>query len=429
MLRPRLPKRLKLQVQAAKKIFGRTVSSEHLRYVATKVGDKWQNAIQRLYPQRGSLGNRLTVYTNGSDAFSAMWKEIQNAKERVWMETFILKPDTVGLRTLDELRKAAERGCKVTLIYDHYGSLLIRNKHIKALKEAGAIVIEFNNIWPSVWSFFQGLRFRDHRKILVVDSEVAFCGGMNLASDYAGVDVGGNGRFRDTHARVEGPAVIHLAQVFENSLKRATTDWQQILLDQKSVMWKNVKRFADGVFMQVLESDVRANKWQIQRAFRITLENAQERCYITTPYFLPPRKLRQAIMRASLRGVDVRILIAGKCDVPIVNIAAKHIYGLFLRKNVKIYEMVDKELHAKSATIDGVHAIVGSFNLDRLSWRHLLEVNLSILDQSTTKQLEEQFVEDLKLSAEVTLVEWEKRGILTKSVHWLAYHLCTLIMR
>lgn len=134
-------------------------------------------------------------------------------------------------------------------------------------------------------------------------------------------------------------------------------------------------------------------------------------------------------MRASLRGVDVRILIAGKCDVPIVNIAAKHIYGLFLRKNVKIYEMVDKELHAKSATIDGVHAIVGSFNLDRLSWRHLLEVNLSILDQSTTKQLEEQFVEDLKLSAEVTLVEWEKRGILTKSVHWLAYHLCTLIMR
>jgi phosphatidylserine/phosphatidylglycerophosphate/cardiolipin synthase-like enzyme len=101
-----------------------------------------------------------------------------------------------------------------------------------------------------------------------------------MVIDYAGVDVGGNGRFRDTHARVEGPAVIHLAQVFENSLKRATTDWQQILLDQKSVMWKNVKRFADGVFMQVLESDVRANKWQIQRAFRITLENAQERCYI-----------------------------------------------------------------------------------------------------------------------------------------------------
>ncbi len=134
-------------------------------------------------------------------------------------------------------------------------------------------------------------------------------------------------------------------------------------------------------------------------------------------------------MRASQRGVDVRILIAGKCDVPVVNIAAKHIYGLFLRKGVKIYEMVDKELHAKSATIDGVHAIVGSFNLDRLSWRHLLEVNLSILDQKTTLQLEAQFVEDLKLATEVTLVEWERRGIFTKTVHWLAYQFCTLIMR
>ena len=125
----------------------------------------------------------------------------------------------------------------------------------------------------------------------------------------------------------------------------------------------------------------------------------------------------------------MRILIAGKCDVPVVNIAAKHIYGLFLRKGVKIYEMVDKELHAKSATIDGVHAIVGSFNLDRLSWRHLLEVNLSILDQQTTLQLEKQFVEDLKLATEVSLVDWERRGILTKFVHWLAYQFCTLIMR
>jgi cardiolipin synthase len=122
-------------------------------------------------------------------------------------------------------------------------------------------------------------------------------------------------------------------------------------------------------------------------------------------------------------------LIAGKCDVPIVNIAAKHIYGVFLRKNVKIYEMVDKELHAKSATIEGVHTIVGSFNLDRLSWRHLLEVNLSVLDQKTTEQLEAQFMEDLKLATEVTLDEWEKRGVLTKAVHWLAYQICTLVMR
>jgi cardiolipin synthase len=319
----------------------------------------------------------------------------------------------------------------VVLLFDWGGSYQLRNKHLKEFREANGIFIEFHNVLSS-WRKRRWIYplVRDHRKLLIVDNEIAFCGGMNIAADYAGPEVGGNGRFRDTHAEVRGPGVIHLANVFFNSLKRAmdgTSQWKEVVQYKKFLeKVRNEPPAPDpnGVFLQVLESDAWAYKRHIQNSIALAIERARSHIYITTPYFLPPPRLKETIVRAAQRGVKVFILTAGKCDVPFINLAAQHVYETFLRHGVVIYEMVEKELHAKTTTIDGLHNFVGSFNLDDLSYHHMLEVNLVSLDTQGAKNLEEQFRTDLKWSKQVTLQSWTKRSLWRKIVTWFVYQLC-----
>jgi cardiolipin synthase len=165
-----------------------------------------------------SEGNKITLYDTGDDAFRAMWAAIDNAKHRVWLETYILEPDHIGKRTINGLIKAAKAGCDVRLIYDYIGSSKLNSIHLQPLIAAGAQVVPFNPLltWP--WKILHWGFFRNHRKILVVDDTVAFTGGMNIGDQYASPKIGGNGYFRDTHVKVEGPAIADLAKVFLGSL-------------------------------------------------------------------------------------------------------------------------------------------------------------------------------------------------------------------
>jgi cardiolipin synthase len=133
--------------------------------------------------------------------------------------------------------------------------------------------------------------------------------------------------------------------------------------------------------------------------------------------------LIRALNRAAERGVDVRVLTAGDCDVPIVALAARHIYGRLLRHGVRIYELYDTTLHAKTITIDSVYSTVGSFNLDTWSFNRNLEVNVAMLDPAIAESLQNLFVENIAKSQEVTLDGWSKRSWLTKFQHWLAYQI------
>ena len=148
---------------------------------------------------------------------------------------------------------------------------------------------------------------------------------------------------------------------------------------------------------------------------------AQRRCFLTSPYFVPPHRLMRYIREAAERGVDVRILTAGLSDVPLVRWASQHLYGRLLRSGVRIYEMVGRNLHAKTTTIDHVYSSVGSFNLDHWSFRRNLEVNVSVLDPGMAAEVEGRFREDLESSREVLLAQSERRSWLRRAVHWLAY--------
>jgi cardiolipin synthase len=381
--------------------------------VRERITRTWHRTLHRLFPFGGySDGNVVTIWSGGDDAFGAMITAIERATTRVWLETYIFSPDELGRRVLDALRAAAERGVDVLLLYDAVGSSDMTPAQTAPLTAAGARVVVFNP-----WRLLSPRRSlkRDHRKILITD-DTGFVGGMNISADYAGPTLG-NGRFRDTHARIVGPGVADLARVLGRSYKLATKDE---LTPPAPTAEK-----PGGIFAQVLRSDVRRGRRYIQRALRQTIGRSLQRCWLTTPYFVPPIRLIRTLKGAARRGVDVRVLTAGESDVPIVRRASHHLYGRLLRAGVRIFELRDRTLHAKTATIDGLYTMVGSFNLDHWSWHRNLEVTLSVVDPDAAARVSAHFERDLEGAHEISLDQW-RRGLLERVVDWVAFQLMKL---
>lgn len=378
-----------------------------------KIANNWERAFTRLRHLGGSShGNRVDIFNQGDDAFLAICEAIDNAKHLVCFEMYIFEPDRIGTMIRDSLCNAAKRGCQVILLYDHFGSAYLSSSFLAPLIQAGGRALAFNPIWP--WRKIGPFHYRDHRKIIIVDNETAFCGGLNVSEDYAGKKLGRN-RFRDTLLQIRGPAVSDLAQAFAGSLKETT--------GEKFALPPLAKAFSDGVFCQVLGSNTRRSLLAIQRSMEISLLRATKHCYFTTPYFLPYAPLKNELLHAAKRGIDIRIITAGLSDLPLMRQASQHIYGIFLEAGIRIYEMYSHTMHAKTATIDGLYSWVGSYNLDHWSARRNLELNVSVFDSTTAHTLEKQFNGDLSGCREVTMTGWKKRPWYMKVIQWCSYQL------
>ncbi len=381
-----------------------------------KVFLNWKRAFTRLLPLGGaSAGNRVTLYDDGDAAFFSIQDALRGAQKNIWLETYIFEPDALGTRIRNTLVDAALRGVHIIVLYDHFGSQRVTQSFWEPLLAAGGRVYAFNPIWP--WRRKGPFLFRDHRKILIVDNRFGFCGGQNISVDYAGPKLG-NGRFRDTVIRLEGPSIKDLGKLFLASLRETTGQVQNFEYDGPV--------HKEDIFIQVLGSNTRRNLHAIQRSMEVTLKRATRYCYFTTPYFMPYDNLRKAMIEAASRGVDVRILTAGLSDVPLMRMASQRVYGQFLKAGIRVYEMFDKTLHAKTATIDGVYGTVGSYNLDHWSARRNLEVNISIFDAGVARDLEKNFHQDLQLAREVTMANLNNRPWWLRIAQWFAYQLMRL---
>ena len=380
-----------------------------------RLARRWRHTLQRLRPLGGmSLGNRVERFSDGDRLFEALWSALAGAQERVLATTYILSPDNVGRRTIAALADAAARGVRVTLRYDAVGSRHLPAAELETLVRLGGRVEAYNPAW-TLRSRLANRAVRDHRKVVVIDGRVAFCGGMNIDEGYAGTRHG-SGMLRDTHLRIEGPAGADFEAVFDT--ERAPGAPPPFELEPRD---------GPGVLLQVLSSNRWLRRRAIQRSLRYTISRAERRVWLTNPYFLPPRRLRRALTSAARRGVDVRLLTVGPSDVPSVRAISQHVYGHFLRRGVRIYELQSRVLHAKTAVIDGVYASVGSFNLDILSDRYNHELNVALLDLGLAAVLEEDFKRDLEGSRELTLAEWSERGLWNRVWGWLGYQLSKLI--
>lgn len=347
----------------------------------------------------------IDVYEDGAETFDAIIAAIDAAASEVLLETYILRDDRIGERLRRAMAHAVERGVQVRVLADALGSQGTSRAYWRALQAAGILVRLFHPWWHSPLHAWR----RDHRKIIVVDRTVAFAGGMNIGEEYGSTSRPRHMAFRDSFARLTGAVVPELASVFAEGWERAggapipgvqpvtRTISRDLLPDDQPA---------------VLILDGRPGRGQPESIAVLAslVGAARERLWITTPYFAPPDGGLFILIDAAQRGVDVRLLLPGRTDVPLLRHAAHGAYARLLRGGVRVFEYAPCILHAKTMVCDGHLAVIGSANLDFRSLWFNAECNLMLSDDATARTMEQHFEADLARSAEITLGDWQSRG-------------------
>lgn len=347
--------------------------------------------------------NAVDIIVDGQQKFEALFEDINNAKDHIHLQTYILRRDDLGKRLLALLIKKAEQGVKVRILYDDMGSRGMTKRFFKGLQAAGG---EIEAFFPSnVPLINPRLNFRNHRKLVIIDGRVGYIGGFNIGDEYLGL----NARFgywRDTHLRVEGSAV-HPIQT------RFILDWNQ-------ASHRYDIEYADNYFpaiplkgdvaMQIVSSGPDSEWEQIKNGYIKLVTNAKKYVYIQTPYFIPDASLLDALRIAALSGVDVRIMIPNKPDHMFVYWATYSYVGELMKAGARIYIYDNGFIHAKTLVTDDEAASVGTANIDLRSFRLNFEVNAFLYHQETATTLCQIFLEDIVLSKELTPELYQNRS-------------------
>lgn len=365
-------------------------------------------------------GNRVWLLRDGAEAFPAMLDAIGSAERQILLEMYWFASDTIGRRFAQALSDAAARGVQVLVIFDSLGSWESDGSMFEDMRRAGAHVVEYNPVLPWHQRFRMArLTRRDHRKILVVDGEVGFTGGINIADQWLPEAEDGAG-WRDDMARLEGPAVRGLVEIFERTW-RAQGGALLGPRDPASGAGGGSQR------VRVLGENYFRNRLEIVRAYLLNIYRAERRVWIANSYFTPDRGVVRALKRAGDRGVDVRVILPGKSDIEAVRHASRAMWGGLMHHNVRIFEWQKTMLHAKTAVIDGVWSTIGTFNLDYRSLRSNLEVNVSVMDEGFAALLEASFTRDLEQSREVDPHEFQFRSLGDRLLELVLYRFRKLL--
>ena len=346
---------------------------------------------------RFSCGNSAEIHREGSSGLEAMLAGIRTAKRRIFLETYIARGDATGRRFFRALEERARAGVQVRLLYDAFGARGIA-RALRPLREAGAEIAVFNALrWLGPrWT----IRHRDHRKILVIDGEVGFTGGLNLADECfhgTGSEVGSPAPWRDLQVRIAGPAAGHLEDVFLESWRLATgRDGTDAPLRAEAPPTDS------GGALGILADGPRYSGRRLRDATCAALACARRRAVFVPPYFLPGPRLRDAMLEAVKRGVRVDVLLAGFNDHPIVAWTVRALLPPFLEGGVRVFEYERAMMHAKLAVFDDRWAILGTSNLDQQSLHHSYEVNLVARGGRLPAQLAAIAREDIRASRRVT---------------------------
>ena len=343
-------------------------------------------------------GGTVTSYTFGSDLYDAMLEAIGRAQHRVLLETYIWKGDEVGERFKQALHDAAARGVEVYAIYDAFANLVVspRFKHFRE-----PIRVLRYPVYGAGIRFFDLRRYgRDHRKILVVDDEVAFVGGYNLGSAFAT-------EWRDTHVSVTGPAVWDLTRAFADfwNLHRRRRHGAPLVVEAPSEWEPRIR---------VQRNIPRLWMFPIRAMYLEAINRATRNIYLTQAYFIPDPDFAESLVRAARRGVDVKILVPETSNHVVADWLSRGYYRELLAAGVEIWRFRGAMVHAKTATIDGNWSTVGTANVDRLSMTGNYEVNLEVIDPAMAEEMERIFDMDLRSCDRLTLDVWESRPVQAK---------------
>ncbi|MBI4363766.1 MAG: hypothetical protein HY545_02860 [Candidatus Doudnabacteria bacterium] len=266
-------------------------------------------------------------------------------------------------------------------------------------------MIFYNRISPWRLYNFTSWFWRDHRKITVIDSQIAYTGSLGIKSYMSG--------WRDTHVRITGRVVDQIQDAFEQM-------WHAAKIDKKFFRFKK-RHYSANEFNFLINSPYERNRF-IRRAFITAIKSAREYIYLTTPYFVPDLGFFRELIRAAKRNVDVRLLLPGLSDHKILDVASASYIGLSLRAGIRVFKYrTDRFMHAKTAIVDNIWSTIGSVNLDNLSFRYSYEGNIVSFNAAFNQELKEQFLADLAQGQEITAFDWSKRPLFDKIYEMLTW--------
>lgn len=341
----------------------------------------------------------LTIYTSGDELYDDMIDTIDAAQSTVLMETYIWKNDEVGQRFIHALNAAAQRGVDVHVLYDGFANLVVPHSFYRQLSEQ-VHVVRLPVIGPRFWKGPLRHTGVNHSKILVVDNNVGFVGGYNIGSMYADY-------WRDTHIRAAGSGVwgmqYAVAQLW-NAMHSISDqiDW----VPPKT--WHGEVEIQPNLPVQLV--------YPIRQMFLKAIARARKSVWITTPYFVPDQQIMQALVAAAHRGVDVRVMVPKESNHVVADWVSRGFYGELLDAGITILLYTSSMIHAKTATIDGEWATVGTANLDRLSLSYNYETNVEIIDPRFAAEMEKIFLADSEHCEAIRSSDWRERHPMARAV-------------
>lgn len=358
-----------------------------------------QRVIERITGQVFTRGNRVDLLIDGKAKFDALLPAIRAATTEVLVQYYILRDDKIGRLVLAALVDRARAGVRVLVLYDAMGCFFLSRNYVRVLREAGGQVLAFRTARAGRAGI--QINFRNHRKAVIIDGRVAFLGGINVGDEYLGADRRLS-PWRDTHLRVEGPAVLDLQMAF-------AADWYWASDTIPTMIWSppEVDQPADGVL--ACSSGPADSPERLPALLLYLIGLARRRIWIATPYFVPDPATLAALRVAALRGVDVRILMPDRSDHLPSWLAAFTYFASCEEAGVRLFRYRDGFMHQKAWLFDDDLAAVGSVNLDNRSMRLNFEQTVLVCDRAFAGRVEQMLSEDLGRSREASAREFTGR--------------------
>ncbi|MCL5063282.1 MAG: phospholipase D-like domain-containing protein [Nitrospirae bacterium] len=365
------------------------------------------HSIEKLFRGKFSTATNIQLLWKGDESFKTIFDAIKSAEELICLEFYIFRNDETGTELSELLKQKSREGIKVYLLYDHFGSFGTPRSFWKDMKKAG---IKIRASRPFKWTSPFNYVHRDHKKLIVIDSQLAFTGGLNIANEYSGFHLRLKGRsWRDTGIMLKGPIVGKLFNIF----KKSWYLWggEPITISNFKFQILNFKEAIPAI--PIFVASARGRR-RMRRLLYYSINHSQKNISLATAYFTPSRRMVETLEGAVKRGVKVRLLVPGISDVPAASYAGKAFFSRLLKAGVEIYNYMGEILHAKTYIFDDCWSIIGSTNLDFQSLRYNDEGNVGILDVDFVSKINKIFEEDLKYSIKIELAEWHKRPLKEK---------------
>ncbi len=394
-----------------------SLSARNLKKNALEIGNG-QSLVSLLMNDSLSpltSGNAVKLLINGEEKFPEVIRALEGARHHIHLEYYIIDDDIIGNTIKDVLIRKAREGVEVRVIYDDFGSRSIRKKLVKELRAGGVEAWPFNRV--RLLFFANRINYRNHRKIIIIDGDFGFVGGMNIADRYIN-DHGKTGRlyWRDTHVRIDGPGIMFLQHLF-------LSDWnfcsgQQMQHEKAYFHAVPLKNYNTSV--QIAASGPDSPASTIKLSFLKAINLAHKEILISSPYLIPGGSIMDALKVASLGGVSVKILVPGITDSKLVDAAAWSNYGELLISGVEIYTYQKGFIHSKMMLVDDVISIIGTANMDHRSFDLNFEVNAIIYSSEFGEEMKKAFQNDLKNSRRLLYEEWITRPIYIRLLERMA---------